>query len=350
MGFVLTTEEIEYRNMSPKGSMIFQAGLQESELVYIDDLGNSHRLAAYKDAFPVMAFAVHRNTRDMVIVDWSGIFSAEKYGSEQTPGVISGFATFIKFDAFRQDQQLDDNHRQYSVLGELTSTLPSIPRISLPEAPGTHPEKLGVPMNERATAAVQPQTPSVVRIPGLPQVAQLAKEPQQLEQTIAREAAQPLAATGNSGAAAKPAASAAQMNVVPTGTSGLTLAKPAQVKAHGTRAAGAPVVDDEGNVVAPKTSEKRGFKKFFRARSEVRGQTVGSEEYLSVMSPLAEAIGSFTASPNTLHGRVRSELRYYNETVNVPRLSRARHLSPAALRTVASLCHTDRRRSHRQTL
>ena len=332
MGFVLTTEEIEYRNMSPKGSMIFQAGLQESELVYIDDLGNSHRLAAYKDAFPVMAFAVHRNTRDMVIVDWSGIFSAEKYGSEQTPGVISGFATFIKFDAFRQDQQLDDNHRQYSVLGELTSTLPSIPRISLPEAPGTHPEKLGVPMNERATAAVQPQTPSVVRIPGLPQVAQLAKEPQQLEQTIAREAAQPLAATGNSGAAAKPAASAAQMNVVPTGTSGLTLAKPAQVKAHGTRAAGAPVVDDEGNVVAPKTSEKRGFKKFFRARSEVRGQTVGSEEYLSVMSPLAEAIGSFTASPNTLHGRVRSELRYYNETVNVPRLSRARHLSPAALR------------------
>ena len=60
-------------------------------------------------------------------------------------------------------------------------------------------------------------------------------------------------------------------------------------------------------------------------RSESRNEAKASESHV------VSRMSTFDI-PNTLHGRVRSELRYYNETVNVPRLSDASHLSPAALR------------------
>jgi len=128
-GFVLTDEAIELRNTSPRGSIIFRAGLSKTELITIDPYGNSQSAKTYEDPFPVAAFLVKREDGSIRIAESSGIFTVGEYVD------IDGFAKFITPEKFQSVQQeiAPGEKPPYFVLAQVAFTQPPF-RIPSPVA------------------------------------------------------------------------------------------------------------------------------------------------------------------------------------------------------------------------
>ncbi|GEM_PF-15787 len=215
LGFTLTPQAILFSNTSPKGAMIFSAGLTESKLTYRDQQGNLTDLKTFTGKFPVTAYLVKRHNGDEVL-DSSGLIRVAVSADVFTEGDyvdIPGFAKFIKSKVFETIQDSTKENPAYYVLAKIASPKPTM-HIDLPsthkpdENPFANPDEIKVAIPKAVPPPVAADK-NEVRIPTIPKPAQVA--PAAMVGTVASSAAPLKLATPGTSA---PSTSASPMQVV----------------------------------------------------------------------------------------------------------------------------------------